>query len=123
MLNIVLEPEIPSELRAIVACTCAATGVVRIRSGRWALTSPERAVRRAGLDYWHLVEVFDYENLMTFLKSIREAAQDCWLTTTKPPVLSGSPVLRIAGSSSAKRPPDFPLISESVSGTAASVCP
>ena len=45
----------------------------------------ERAVRRAGLDYWHLVEVFDYENLDDFFEKCPEAAQDCWLTTTKAP--------------------------------------
>ena len=72
MLNIVLvEPEIPQNCGNI-ARTCAATG------SRLHLIRPlgfdisERAVRRAGLDYWHLVEVFDYENLwMTFLKSVR----------------------------------------------------
>lgn len=124
MLNIVLvEPEIPQNCGNI-ARTCAATG------SRLHLIRPlgfdisERAVRRAGLDYWHLVEVFDYENLDDFFEKHPEAAQDCWLTTTKAPGpirKPGSP--RIAGSSSAKRPPDFPWISESVSGTAASVCP
>ena len=65
MLNIVLvEPEIPQNCGNI-ARTCAATG------SRLHLIRPlgfdisERAVRRAGLDYWHLVEVFDYENLTT----------------------------------------------------------
>ena len=61
MLNIVLvEPEIPQNCGNI-ARTCAATG------SRLHLVRPlgfdisERAVRRAGLDYWHLVEVTDYE--------------------------------------------------------------
>lgn len=63
MLNIVLvEPEIPQNCGNI-ARTCAATG------SRLHLVRPlgfdisEKAVRRAGLDYWHLVEVADYENL------------------------------------------------------------
>ena len=63
MLNIVLvEPEIPQNCGNI-ARTCAATG------SRLHLIRPlgfdisEKAVRRAGLDYWHMVEVFDYENL------------------------------------------------------------
>ena len=63
MLNIVLvEPEIPQNCGNI-ARTCAATG------SRLHLVRPlgfdisDRAVKRAGLDYWHLVEVFDYENL------------------------------------------------------------
>ena len=85
MLNIVLvEPEIPQNCGNI-ARTCAATG------SRLHLIRPlgfdisERAVRRAGLDYWHLVEVFDYENLDDFFEKRPEAAQDCWLTTTKAP--------------------------------------
>ena len=57
MLHIVLvEPEIPQNCGNI-ARTCAATG------SRLHLVEPlgfdisEKAVRRAGLDYWHLVEV------------------------------------------------------------------
>lgn len=85
MLNIVLvEPEIPQNCGNI-ARTCAATG------SRLHLVRPlgfdisDRAVKRAGLDYWHLVEVFDYENLADFFRKHPEAAEDCWLTTTKAP--------------------------------------
>ena len=85
MLNIVLvEPEIPQNCGNI-ARTCAATG------SRLHLIRPlgfdisERAVRRAGLDYWHLVEVFDYESLDGLFEKRPEDAQDCWLTTTKAP--------------------------------------
>lgn len=85
MLNVVLvEPEIPQNCGNI-ARTCAATG------SRLHLIRPlgfdisERAVRRAGLDYWHLVEVFDYENLDCFFQKHPEAMQDCWLTTAKAP--------------------------------------
>ena len=45
----------------------------------------DRAVKRAGLDYWHLVEVCDYENLDDFFTRRPEAAADLWLTTTKAP--------------------------------------
>ena len=83
MLNIVLvEPEIPQNCGNI-ARTCAATG------SRLHLIRPlgfdisDRAVKRAGLDYWHLVEVFDYKNLDDFFAKHPEAAGDCWLTTTK----------------------------------------
>ena len=79
MLNIVLvEPEIPQNCGNI-ARTCAATG------SRLHLVRPlgfdisEKAVRRAGLDYWHLVEVFDYKNLDDLFAKHPEAAQDCWL--------------------------------------------
>ena len=66
MLNIVLvEPEIPQNTGNI-ARTCAATG------SRLHLVKPlgfdisDRAVKRAGLDYWHLVDVRVYENLADF---------------------------------------------------------
>ena len=85
MLNIVLvEPEIPQNCGNI-ARTCAATG------SRLHLIRPlgfdisDKAVKRAGLDYWHLVEVFDYEDLETFFRLHPEAAEDCWLATTKAP--------------------------------------
>lgn len=85
MLNIVLvEPEIPQNCGNI-ARTCAATG------SRLHLVRPlgfdisDRAVRRAGLDYWHLVEVFDYENLPELFRLRPEAAERAWLATTKAP--------------------------------------
>lgn len=83
MLNIVLvEPEIPQNCGNI-ARTCAATG------SRLHLIRPlgfdisDRAVKRAGLDYWHLVEVRDYENLDAFF-AVNPAA-DRWLLSTKAP--------------------------------------
>ena len=85
MLNIVLvEPEIPQNCGNI-ARTCAATG------SRLHLVRPlgfdisDRAVKRAGLDYWHLVEVQDYENLEDFLQKHPESVSDGWLATTKAP--------------------------------------
>ena len=85
MLNIVLvEPEIPQNCGNI-ARTCAATG------SRLHLIRPlgfdisERAVRRAGLDYWHLVQVSDYEDLDAFFAAHPEAKNDLWLATTKAP--------------------------------------
>ncbi|MBR4211322.1 MAG: tRNA (uridine(34)/cytosine(34)/5-carboxymethylaminomethyluridine(34)-2'-O)-methyltransferase TrmL, partial [Oscillibacter sp.] len=85
MLNIVLvEPEIPQNCGNI-ARTCAATG------SRLHLVRPlgfdisDRAVKRAGLDYWHLVEVFDYDGLDAFFAARPEAVRDLWLSTTKAP--------------------------------------
>lgn len=85
VLNIVLvEPEIPQNCGNI-ARTCAATG------SRLHLVKPlgfdisDRAVKRAGLDYWHLVEVSTYENLADLFEQHPEAAADCWLATTKAP--------------------------------------
>ena len=45
----------------------------------------DRAVKRAGLDYWHLVEVNTYENLDDLFLRHPEAAENCWLATTKAP--------------------------------------
>ena len=85
MLNVVLvEPEIPPNC-GNVARTCAATGA------RLHLVKPlgfdisDSAVKRAGLDYWHLVEVSVYENLDDLFAKHPEAAEDCWLATTKAP--------------------------------------
>ncbi|MBQ9459039.1 MAG: tRNA (cytidine(34)-2'-O)-methyltransferase [Oscillospiraceae bacterium] len=85
MLNVVLvEPEIPQNCGNI-ARTCAATG------SRLHLVRPlgfdisEKAVKRAGLDYWHLVEVSDYDGLDDLFRRHPEAERDCWLTTTKAP--------------------------------------
>ena len=83
MLNIVLvEPEIPQNCGNI-ARTCAATG------SRLHLIRPlgfdisEKAVRRAGLDYWHMVEVLDYENLEDFFQ--KNDVRQMWCLSTKAP--------------------------------------
>ena len=85
MLNIVLvEPEIPQNCGNI-ARTCAATG------SRLHLIRPlgfdisDRAVKRAGLDYWHLVEVLDYDGLDDFFRRNPQAENGLWLATTKAP--------------------------------------
>ena len=63
MLNVVLvAPEIPQNTGNI-ARTCAATGSVLHLVKPLGFDISERAVRRAGLDYWHFVDVRVYENL------------------------------------------------------------
>lgn len=85
MLHIVLvEPEIPQNCGNI-ARTCAATGASLHLIRPLGFDISERAVKRAGLDYWHLVKVRDYENLDDFFAKNPEAARDCWLATTKAP--------------------------------------
>ena len=83
MLNIVLvEPEIPQNCGNI-ARTCAATGC-RLRLIRpLGFDISEKAVKRAGLDYWHLVEVFDYENLEDFFA--KNDVKQMWCLSTKAP--------------------------------------
>lgn len=66
MLNIVLvEPEIPQNTGNI-ARTCAATGSVLHLVEPLGFSMDEKAVRRAGLDYWNLVEIHTYKNIKEF---------------------------------------------------------
>ena len=83
MINIVLvEPEIPMNTGNI-ARTCAAT------RSRLHLIKPlgfdisDKAVKRAGLDYWHMVDIRVYENLDHFLRE--NPGAQMWLATTKAP--------------------------------------
>jgi len=83
MLNIVLvEPEIPMNT-GNVARTCAAT------RSRLHLVKPlgfdisDRAVKRAGLDYWPMVDLHVYENLEDLFHN--NTITDLWLATTKAP--------------------------------------
>ena len=83
MLNIVLvEPEIPANTGNI-ARTCAATGSVLHLIKPLGFDISDKAVKRAGLDYWHLVDVRVYENLEDFFQ--RTGAEDFWLLSTKAP--------------------------------------
>ena len=83
MLNIVLvEPEIPQNCGNI-ARTCAATGCRLHLIRPLGFDISEKAVRRAGLDYWHQVEVFDYENLADFFA--KNDVKQMWCLSTKAP--------------------------------------
>lgn len=63
MLNIVLvEPEIPQNTGNI-ARTCAATGCDLHLVKPLGFEISDKYLKRAGLDYWHLVHVHIYENL------------------------------------------------------------
>lgn len=83
MLNIVLvEPEIPQNTGNI-SRTCAATG------SRLHLIKPlgfeisDRQLKRAGLDYWKLLDIRIYENLEDFFS--RNRVRQMRLFTTKAP--------------------------------------
>ena len=84
MLNIVLvEPEIPQNCGNI-ARTCAATGCRLHLIRPLGFDISEKAVKRAGLDYWNLVEVFDYENLEDFFA--KNNVEQMWCLSTKAPL-------------------------------------
>ena len=83
MLNIVLhEPEIPQNCGNI-ARTCAATGSVLHLIKPLGFDISEKAVRRAGLDYWHLVDVRVYEGLEDFFS--KNQVKQLWCLSTKAP--------------------------------------
>ena len=83
MLNIVLhQPEIPQNCGNI-ARTCAATGAKLHLIKPLGFDISEKAVRRAGLDYWHLLDVQVYEDLEDFFA--RNEVKQLWCLTTKAP--------------------------------------
>lgn len=81
MLNIVLhEPEIPQNTGNI-ARTCAATGARLHIIKPMSFEISDKTVKRAGLDYWHLVDLTIYENLEEFYEKNPNAK--IWLASTK----------------------------------------
>ena len=83
MLNIVLvEPEIPQNCGNI-ARTCAATGYRLHLIRPLGFDISDRAVKRAGLDYWHMVEIRDYESLADFFA--KNDVRQMWCLSTKAP--------------------------------------
>jgi tRNA (cytidine/uridine-2'-O-)-methyltransferase len=56
---VLVNPEIPQNTGNI-ARMCAATGAVLHLVGELGFDTDEKAVRRAGLDYWHLVRVVEH---------------------------------------------------------------
>jgi len=68
-INIVLvEPEIPQNTGNI-ARTCAALQIPLHLVHPLAFDTSEKQVRRAGLDYWHLVKVIYHSSLAVFLET------------------------------------------------------
>ncbi len=68
LFNIVLvEPEIPQNTGNI-ARTCAATGCRLHIVKPMGFTIDDKKLKRAGLDYWHLLGVQYYENLEEFFE-------------------------------------------------------
>ena len=65
---VLVEPEIPPNTGA-VARTCAATRSPLHLVGTLGFSIEDHAVRRAGLDYWHLVDIHRHESFDAFEKS------------------------------------------------------
>ena len=110
MLNIVLfEPEIPQNTGNI-ARTCAVTGCRLHLIKPLGFDISDKAVKRAGLDYWHLVDLRVYENLEDFFQ--KSGAHDLWLATSKAPRPYTQAVFRdecylVFGKETAGLPPAF----------------
>lgn len=85
MLNIVLyAPEIHQNTGNI-ARTCAATGARLHLIRPLGFDISDKALRRAGLDYWYMLDVSIYDSLEDFFQ--KEQPQRFWLLSTKAPSL------------------------------------
>ncbi len=83
MIHIVLvEPEIPMNTGNI-ARTCACTGAHLHLVKPLGFDISDKAVKRAGLDYWHLVDISVYESIEDLFA--RRRIDNLWLATTKAP--------------------------------------
>lgn len=81
MLNIVLfQPEIPPNTGNI-ARTCALTNTRLHLIKPLGFSIDDKAVKRAGLDYWHLLDLYVYEDLNSFLSKHKDKC--LYLATTK----------------------------------------
>lgn len=101
MIDIVLfEPEIPNNTGAI-ARTCACTGAKLHLIKPLGFDISDKAVKRAGLDYWHLVSVHVYESFDEYLS--QNGDENLWLLTKKAGTsfqhadLSGDPISLLFG--------------------------
>ena len=92
LLNIVLvEPEIPQNTGNI-SRTCAATGARLHLIEPLGFDISEKAVKRAGLDYWHLVDLHVWHSLEELFE--HEKPEDIWLATSKAPRSYTDPTVR-----------------------------
>ena len=83
MIHIVLvEPEIPANT-GNVARTCAATGAQLHLIRPLGFSIDDKQLKRAGLDYWHLLDITYYDNVDDFFA--KNPGITCYFATTKAP--------------------------------------
>jgi tRNA (cytidine/uridine-2'-O-)-methyltransferase len=70
---VLVEPEIPPNTGNI-ARLCAATGAVLHLVGKLGFKIDEHSVRRAGVDYWHLVDVRQHVDFAHFLHAFAKGS-------------------------------------------------
>ena len=80
---ILVEPEIPSNTGNI-SRTCAVTGARLHLIEPLGFDISDKAVKRAGLDYWDKLDLHVYKNLDEFFS--KNGDDDLWLATTKAPM-------------------------------------
>lgn len=84
-MNIVLvEPEIPANTGNI-ARTCAVTGTTLHLIRPLGFSTDDKYLKRAGLDYWHLVEVIYHDSFAEFAARYKEGR--FYFATTKAPIM------------------------------------
>ena len=82
-INIVMvEPEIPQNTGNI-ARTCAATGAKLHLVEPLGFDISEKAVKRAGLDYWDKLEIERHKSLNAFLEKYKPEENSMFFVTTK----------------------------------------
>lgn len=74
------QPEIPGNTGNI-GRTCVATGTPLHLIEPLGFRLDEKSIRRAGMDYWNLLEVHRYVNFQEFLE--RHPGAKVWMATTK----------------------------------------
>ena len=85
MINIVLyEPEIPANTGNI-GRTCVATNTKLHLIEPLGFRLTEKAILRAGMDYWKDLDVTTYINYEDFLKKNPQAKDNIYMATTKAP--------------------------------------
>ena len=81
MLNIVLVDHLIPKNTGNIALTCAATGARLHLIEPLGFDISEKAVKRAGLDYWHLVDLHVWPDLPALFEACHP--EDLWLATAK----------------------------------------
>ena len=83
MIDIILvEPEIPSNTGNI-SPTCSVTGARLHLIEPLGFDISDKALKRAGLDYWQYLDISVYKNLDEFFE--KNGDDNLWLATTKAP--------------------------------------
>lgn len=79
---VMVEPEIPQNTGNI-ARTCAALGAKLHLVHPLGFNISEKAVKRAGLDYWDKVEIEEHESFEKFLEKYKPEENDMFFVTIK----------------------------------------